>query len=86
MHPGLAMHVVCSAELADGQRGMGPEGKRLHIPACGRRIERRCVEVIRKCLLLACVNMRKRSVETMVRCHSVHTCHSVHAGSGCATH
>ena len=26
---GLAMHVVCSAELADGQRGMGSEGKRL---------------------------------------------------------
>jgi hypothetical protein len=25
------MHVVCSTELADGQRGMGPEGKRLHI-------------------------------------------------------
>ena len=29
LHPGLAMHVVCSAELADGQRGMGSEGKRL---------------------------------------------------------
>jgi hypothetical protein len=27
LHPGLAMHVVCSAEIADGQRGMGPEGK-----------------------------------------------------------
>ncbi len=40
--PGLAMHVVCSVELADGKRGMGPEGKRLHIPACSRRIEPLC--------------------------------------------
>ena len=32
-------------------------------PAAG--VSSRCVEVIRKCLLLACVNMRKRSAETM---------------------
>ena len=55
------MSFICSFRNKNEE---GPRGSVYQFrPAAG--VSSRCVELIRKCLLLACVNMRKRSAETM---------------------